>query len=350
MSICVAYGNKVMDTRLPQPAGCGDKYDVSGLDFGRLFSAFYTFFKYTSPDAKASPSPSRGEGLHRPWCDKILGTDCASRPRMTGGRSAAFVRLLRCARNDAERTNIVLKGLDVVCQYAALLERRAQRGTRARKALVVTRQANPLGRSMIEMLGVLAIIGVLSVGGIAGYSKAMEKWKINKTIGEYSMLIYGLLEHVDDIKKNTAGGYNNDDLTGLAKALNLIPNSWHIKNNVQALDNMGNLVQIYANIQANLLTIDFYLGGVTYTDEGNYSANFSEKLCTEIYNNIAIPLHSAVERVSLWQPVSDAVVFDGDKNCTSARPCLSNLKLDEIHRACSACNKSKEICSVTLFF
>ena len=38
------------------------------------------------------------------------------------------------------------------------------------------------GRSMIEMLGVLAIIGVLSVGGIAGYSKAMEKWKINKTI------------------------------------------------------------------------------------------------------------------------------------------------------------------------
>ena len=29
------------------------------------------------------------------------------------------------------------------------------------------------GRSMVEMLGVLAIIGVLSVGGIAGYSKAM---------------------------------------------------------------------------------------------------------------------------------------------------------------------------------
>ena len=38
------------------------------------------------------------------------------------------------------------------------------------------------GRSMIEMLGVLAIIAVLTVGGIAGYSKAMEKWKINKTL------------------------------------------------------------------------------------------------------------------------------------------------------------------------
>lgn len=38
------------------------------------------------------------------------------------------------------------------------------------------------GRSMIEMLGVLAIIGVLSVGGIAGYSKAMEQFRINKAI------------------------------------------------------------------------------------------------------------------------------------------------------------------------
>ena len=36
------------------------------------------------------------------------------------------------------------------------------------------------GRSMVEMLGVLAIIGVLSVVAIAGYSKAMMKYKLNK--------------------------------------------------------------------------------------------------------------------------------------------------------------------------
>ena len=41
------------------------------------------------------------------------------------------------------------------------------------------------GRSMIEMLGVLAIIGVLSVGGIAGYGKAMEKFKVNKIVEDY---------------------------------------------------------------------------------------------------------------------------------------------------------------------
>ena len=35
------------------------------------------------------------------------------------------------------------------------------------------------GRSMVEMLGVLAIIGVLSVGGIAGYSLSMRIHRAN---------------------------------------------------------------------------------------------------------------------------------------------------------------------------
>ena len=43
-----------------------------------------------------------------------------------------------------------------------------------RKGLYMKSQT---GRSMVEMLDVLAIIGVLSVGGIAGYRIAMEKWK-----------------------------------------------------------------------------------------------------------------------------------------------------------------------------
>ena len=38
------------------------------------------------------------------------------------------------------------------------------------------------GRSMVEMLGVLAVIGVLSIGGIMGYSYAMDKYRANETI------------------------------------------------------------------------------------------------------------------------------------------------------------------------
>ena len=40
------------------------------------------------------------------------------------------------------------------------------------------------GRSMIEMLGVLAIIGVLSIGGLAGYTMAMNRHRAN-TILDY---------------------------------------------------------------------------------------------------------------------------------------------------------------------
>ena len=38
------------------------------------------------------------------------------------------------------------------------------------------------GRSMVEMLGVLAIIGVLSIGGIAGYMLSMNRFRANNMI------------------------------------------------------------------------------------------------------------------------------------------------------------------------
>ena len=53
----------------------------------------------------------------------------------------------------------------------------------------INKNSTQSGRSMIEMLGVLAIVGVLSVGGIAGYSKAMEKFKINKTAEQISQVV-----------------------------------------------------------------------------------------------------------------------------------------------------------------
>ena len=43
------------------------------------------------------------------------------------------------------------------------------------------------GRSMIEMLGVLAIIGVLSIGGLAAYSAAMDRHKANEVMSYASL-------------------------------------------------------------------------------------------------------------------------------------------------------------------
>lgn len=50
------------------------------------------------------------------------------------------------------------------------------------------------GRSMVEMLGVLAIIGVLSIGGIAGYTLSMRRYRANQVLdaaNKYSLIAYG---------------------------------------------------------------------------------------------------------------------------------------------------------------
>ena len=73
---------------------------------------------------------------------------------------------------------------------------------------------NESGRSMIEMLGVLAIIGVLSVGGIAGYSKAMSKYRTNKMIDQATMLITNIRTMFAQQQSYT--GLNNSRAVNLA--------------------------------------------------------------------------------------------------------------------------------------
>ena len=53
-------------------------------------------------------------------------------------------------------------------------------------------ESRQTGRSMVEMLGVLAIIGVLSVGGISAYSKAMAKFKLTKAQDQISMILMNI--------------------------------------------------------------------------------------------------------------------------------------------------------------
>ena len=73
------------------------------------------------------------------------------------------------------------------------------------------------GRSMVEMLGVLAIIGVLSIGGISGYSKAMAKYRINKTLDQISTLVM-------NIRTLYASAVNYAGLTnGVAVQMGIIP-------------------------------------------------------------------------------------------------------------------------------
>ena len=62
------------------------------------------------------------------------------------------------------------------------------------------------GRSMVEMLGVLAIIGVLSIGGIAGYSMAMNRYRANEILdaaSKYAVVLFSGKETYEVTHGNT---------------------------------------------------------------------------------------------------------------------------------------------------
>ena len=61
------------------------------------------------------------------------------------------------------------------------------------------------GRSMVEMLGTLAIMGVLSIGGITGYQYGVTKYKSNETMDELNRraILYALQMESGDLLSGT---------------------------------------------------------------------------------------------------------------------------------------------------
>ena len=77
---------------------------------------------------------------------------------------------------------------------------------------------NESGRSMVEMLGVLAIIGVLSIGGIAGYTMAMNKYQANEIV---NTIVQGAIycRTQGTANQNIAAKVDLDTTNGLLSAL-----------------------------------------------------------------------------------------------------------------------------------
>lgn len=205
------------------------------------------------------------------------------------------------------------------------------------------------GRSMIEMLGVLAIISVLTVGGIAGYSKAMEKWKINKTLEGYSFLTQGLMEHIDNLRvlqptDNTRKHY----LLETIKELNLIPEGWSIQNQILT-DTTGSTVTVFA--RNNHLVYDIELGTYSFDGSNNIkSDNFSVKLCREFISNFAQPLHSSLQYIWIFTNQGKNKYYYGDSSCTNDNKCLINMTLSDIQNACTSCVIGTDYCLLVLEF
>ena len=197
---------------------------------------------------------------------------------------------------------------------------------------------NQQGRSMIEMLGVLAIIGVLSVGGIAGYSKAMEMWRINKTVGEYSMFVAGLVEHIDEFKEGT-----QYPLVETVKAMNLVPETWSRVSVQDLRDTWGNQVGIFTRSGHFQLEIR----------QGKGNGKAAGKFCEAMFRNFAQPLSDVLYMVRFFRWQFPSSYYYGDAYCGDENTeCLRDLKLTEINQICKSCIDDKDLryCSLILNF
>ena len=185
------------------------------------------------------------------------------------------------------------------------------------------------GRSMVEMLGVLAIIGVLSVGAIAGYGKAMLKYKLNQHAQAVNMLINNSLMLKDKVISGT-------NMPNILEKTNSLPDGIYRSGSLYLYDRYFN-VPMY--IYWNTTPYDGTYGGIQF----KFSSSTEGR---EICRNIVIAAKE--NAANLWLvEVGKKDSLDetgeyyvghlyGDAFCTK-RNCLRDLDLDKIDKLCSPC-------------
>ena len=200
---------------------------------------------------------------------------------------------------------------------------------------------NEYGRSMIEMLGVLAIVGILSIGGINGYSKAMMKYKINKSIEDYTFFVNGIIQHSQVIIKT-----HQYHVAPILNALGIIPDGWYFNGGSTILDREKRSVFPYL---PSTLNIEFTLkkASTPLTTE-----NFL--FCQQIWTNIILPYSDEIYRAFLFSgdAASGATKFYyGNKFCGKNKLCISSLTLSEITSICSQCREEEnKRCALNFVF
>jgi len=131
---------------------------------------------------------------------------------------------------------------------------------------------NETGRSMVEMLGVLAIIGVLSVGGIAGYTRAMRTWRANEIIDAANKVVVqaetndsGTANYADDVGDLTKVAGNVVESIEATRASGGGTVAIALKNNTDAMQKVKAAIDDKMNNsdEANRRTLAKYVVTVT---------------------------------------------------------------------------------------
>ena len=187
------------------------------------------------------------------------------------------------------------------------------------------------GRSMVEMLGVLAIIGILSVGAIAGYSKAMMKYKLNKHAEAVNMLINNSLMLKDKVISGT-------NMPNILEKTNSLPDGIYRSGSLYLYDRYFN-VPMYIYWSTN--PYDGTYGGIQFKFP---ASSEGREICRNIViaakeNTANLWLVEVGKKDSLYETGEYYVghLF-GDAFCSEKqRKCLRDLDLDKIDKLCSPC-------------
>ena len=192
------------------------------------------------------------------------------------------------------------------------------------------------GRSMVEMLGVLAIIGVLSVGAIAGYSKAMFKYKLNKQTEQLTQVLNTITRLAHSFNNLTEFTYMIPYLIKMGEVPNEMVKQGH---NSYIYDIFNNYY--YATIQPQSMTDDEKVKGVVaFYIRMPITTKSTENLlmCQNIYNNIkenSANIYYVYSSSGYKTDDARQSKLWGDKYCTSNAKCLKDLSVEKLSEECS---------------
>ena len=192
------------------------------------------------------------------------------------------------------------------------------------------------GRSMVEMLGVLAIIGVLSVGAIAGYSKAMMKYRLNKQTEQITQILSGMIEYKNIFSEIDIHS-GETFLLPYYKKLNIVPQEMVKDNSNYLYDAFNNKVLLYVS---GSIYVRFYDSDMdSCINRFNLAKGFADELSAIGYAG----KDTEDEYQEHW--------FWGNKNvnCYDDKRCISTLDINTIWSICNECI-SGNLCQVYYVF
>ena len=220
--------------------------------------------------------------------------------------------------------------------------------TSRKSALNVPLYAISSGRSMVEMLGVLAIIGVLSVGAISGYSKAMMKYKLNKQAEAMNLLFNTVLQYIGRFQNNSTD--DTPEVYGeILTKLNVLPDGikQSSSNSKYLTDIFGNSIWVYAYPSSAGIGYNFAYRGDRKEICRNllnvYKANSHE-----IYFVTTDRRHTDEDSGETTQEKNNR--YYGDKYCTADSKCLNRITIEDVNTLCNQCSENSTECRIYVSF